>query len=101
MDDVTLHANLDENEDDIDWSFPQEIEHELNLRVQGDVKYGFNRQYSHFFDHVQDEISEIVDNPNPNSVPPQDIRQMRVEDENEKFDIDHYLYALLRTHSSD
>lgn len=88
--------------DDIDWS----LEQRLNLDDDDDAtvltgaKYGFNRQYSGAFAPLGEARHQVVDlDVDPDRASESERRANRIMREDEKFDEDHYMYAL--THDCD
>lgn len=53
---------------DIDWEMDQELPVEENLTEK--PRYGFNDQYQNYFQPLQDELSEILEIPNPDGILP-------------------------------
>ena len=52
--------------------------------------YGFNAQYSGVFDHVQDDLKEVVDIADPERATYTERRRQRLALEDEKFDPGYY-----------
>lgn len=86
--------DINEDEEEIDWSFPQVIETEEELNL-GSIKYGFNNAYDGYFSNSQMNISEIIDNPFPDSITPEEIRKLRLVLEQDQFDADHFIADFL------
>jgi hypothetical protein len=47
--------------------------------------------YSGVFDAYADQLKEIIENPEPETLPPDTLRRARLLTEEEQFDVDHYL----------
>lgn len=80
----------EEDDEEIDWSYPQVIEsnEESPLSV---IKYGFNNLYDGYFVNAQMNITEIIDNPFPDTMTPEEIRKLRLVMEEDQFDEDHFI----------
>lgn len=72
----------------LDWSTDNE---KTNGTELDEVKYGFNCQYSGFFAHVQEVSNEINEIASPESTSRSMRKEIRIENENDKFDPDYYL----------
>lgn len=57
--------------------------------------YGFNSGFSNFFEPLQEDLLEIVDIPDPDHVLAQDRRFLREQEEDQKFNPDHYMADLM------
>lgn len=53
--------------------------------------YGFNSQYNKYFTHVDETANEINCVQNPEKSTAESRREDRVNEENGKFDEDHYV----------
>ena len=53
--------------------------------------YGFNHQYNGLFSNFDSEYSIIFDNSSPDTLPSSSIRQNRLNQEQEDFNLDYYL----------
>jgi protein SHQ1 len=68
---------------------PQELPSEQMLTST--TTYGFNSQYNKYFRHVDETANEINCVPNPENSTAESRREDRVNEENGKFDEDHYV----------
>ena len=57
--------------------------------------YGFNSGFSGFFEPLQEDLHDIVDIPDPDHILAQDRRFLREQDEDQKFNPDHYMADLM------
>jgi hypothetical protein len=57
----------------------------------GRRQYGFNRQYSGVFAPYGESIASILDNHEPERLSGDELRRLRLSDEEERFDLDHYV----------
>ena len=57
----------------------------------GERRYGFNRQYTGVFAPYHDMLASILDHPDPERMSLHDARAARLLDEEERFDLDHYV----------
>ncbi|KAI8393944.1 SHQ1 protein-domain-containing protein [Radiomyces spectabilis] len=74
--------------ENFNWELPQELPQD-ELLVQSSC-YGFNNQYNGYFTHVEETPNEINDIPAPEKSTTESRRQIRVEQEDLKFDEDYY-----------
>eukprot|EP00339_Tiarina_fusa_P029598 CAMPEP_0117027330 /NCGR_PEP_ID=MMETSP0472-20121206/19987_1 /TAXON_ID=693140 ORGANISM="Tiarina fusus, Strain LIS" /NCGR_SAMPLE_ID=MMETSP0472 /ASSEMBLY_ACC=CAM_ASM_000603 /LENGTH=216 /DNA_ID=CAMNT_0004734545 /DNA_START=195 /DNA_END=842 /DNA_ORIENTATION=+ len=88
-----VSVNIDDIEDlDLDWDLPQELRTPtVSTSLQGN-SFGFNNRFYDYFDDLLEELSEITELPdNPRNISIEKRREIRVNRENEKFNIDHYM----------
>jgi len=83
-----LKAMVDDEEEDFNWEMEQELPREP---LVSSARYGFNLQYSAFFDTVQDEVLAVIEIPDLEGSTPASRRELRLQFENDKFDDDHYM----------
>ncbi|XP_006874695.1 PREDICTED: protein SHQ1 homolog [Chrysochloris asiatica] len=84
-----------EEDEEFDWEIEQSPYEEVSegaLNLQ--CHYGFGNLRSGVFQRLQDELSEVIDVKDPDSVPAAERRQRRLAAELAKFDPDHYLADL-------
>ena len=89
---------VDEQAKELDWK-QQLPEEQVNIEAMAQelgiakVYYGFNKQFSGTFaTFSQEYINEIIDVPeNPELLPPDERRKLRLLEEMEVFDPEHYL----------
>ncbi|CAO3625191.1 unnamed protein product [Cunninghamella echinulata] len=72
---------------DFNWELPQELP-QNDFLIQ--TSYGFNNQYNGYFTHVEETANEIISISDPEKSTVESRRLDRVENENIKFDEDHY-----------
>ncbi|CAO3609907.1 unnamed protein product [Cunninghamella blakesleeana] len=72
---------------DFNWELPQELP-QNDLLIQ--TSYGFNNQYNGYLAHVEETANEIISISNPEKSTIESRRLDRIENENIKFDEDHY-----------
>ena len=58
-------------------------------------KYGFGNGFSDFFEPLQEDLPEIVDILQPDITPAADRRKLREKQEDQKFEIEHYMYGFI------
>nr|CAG4719539.1 unnamed protein product [Naegleria fowleri] len=95
-DDETNHGMFDENSEDWQQQLPDEksaselMKEELGISK---IYYGFNKQFTDVFTKFsQDYINEIIDVPlNPEVISAEERRKIRILNEVEEFDPEHYL----------
>ncbi|XP_007945522.1 protein SHQ1 homolog [Orycteropus afer afer] len=83
---------VEDDDEGFDWEIeqtPYEEVSESDLNLQ--CHYGFGNLRSGVFQRLQDELSEVIDIKDPDSVPAAERRQKRLAAELAKFDPDHYL----------
>ncbi|CAF0856442.1 unnamed protein product [Brachionus calyciflorus] len=81
----------DEEEEDGDlWYLEQNISQNDDFKIS-DIKYGFAQTKSSIFQKLGGEYLMIIDNLDPDSLTLEKRNELRIENENEKFDPDHYL----------
>lgn len=85
---------LDMDPDEIDWSIEQTIPEE-ELVTDSTVKYGFNNMYSCVFTKVQEDLSELLDLPDPDKTLASERRQLQHNYELSAFNPDHYIADLI------
>lgn len=73
-----------------DWPLHADLPEEL----PDSTKYGFANLKSGIFSKLRDEFSTVTDIKNPDSTPLDVRKSKRVQQENEKFDKEHYMYDL-------
>lgn len=56
--------------------------------------YGFANGFSDFFEPLQEDLPEIVDIPQPDLVAAADRPRLREQQEDQHFEIEHYMFAL-------
>ncbi|KAK3102147.1 hypothetical protein FSP39_009168 [Pinctada imbricata] len=90
--DIQNDVTKDEGEDieNFDWHIEQHPFQEVAISLDA-PKYGFANQRSGVFNILKDEVYEVVDIKDPDSVPACKRRQLRLEAENAKFDPEYYL----------
>jgi protein SHQ1 len=85
----------EDSDGEIDWSIEPTNDAEQkpldSSELLGKVKYGFNDQFYDFFSHIQESLSEVIENPNPDKIIVAERRRMRLEMEDDKFDPEHYM----------
>ncbi|XP_071816381.1 protein SHQ1 homolog [Apostichopus japonicus] len=93
--DVKEDEEDEEGEDgDINWEVDQTPCSLDEDEIVGPVKYGFAGRRSGVFSRLQEELSSIVDVPDPDHMTAKEKREARQEEEAEKFDDEHYLADL-------
>jgi protein SHQ1 len=95
MDFVSSALRKENEEEEIDWSIPptlpaEEVSMDASTLLNR-VKYGFNNEFYDFFKYLQEDLSDIIDNPQPETLTPKERRQQRIESENRKFNDDYYI----------
>ncbi|KAI8928564.1 SHQ1 protein-domain-containing protein [Entophlyctis helioformis] len=83
----------DQDEQEIDWNYPQQIPEPLNM-LSG-AKYGFNNQYSGFAASIHQVAHEVLDVVDLDQSTPESRRQDRIAFEDDKFDEEHYIFDML------
>ncbi len=97
----------DEDEEDIDWEFDQMLPEVMQEDMLGKrPRYGFNLQYSAYFQPLQEELSEIIDLPDPDMYTTVTAlenegtlnelkrrKKLRVDAEDKKFQPEYYMYV--------
>lgn len=82
-------------EDSIDWYFEQDpVRDAIPECVTGTCSYGFANKKSGIITKIQDEFIGVFDIKNPDSVDGDKRTCSRVQQEQEKFSDDHYLFDL-------
>ncbi|XP_037638377.1 protein SHQ1 homolog isoform X1 [Sebastes umbrosus] len=87
----------EEDEEEFDWQVEQEVYKESSeeeLRAQ--QKYGFGNQRSGVFARLQEELSDVTDNKNPEGTTAADRRKARLDAEASAFSPDHYLADMFK-----
>ncbi|XP_071804641.1 protein SHQ1 homolog [Asterias amurensis] len=87
----------EENADDqgeIDWQMEQKPFQQEEDALMGETHYGFANKRSGVFQRLQEELCDVVDVPNPDTMHLKERRTAKGSAENEKFDGDHYLADL-------
>jgi len=82
-------VELDESIE-LDWEFPQSLPTQPSVSLLNKHSFGFNQQFTDYFDELQEELHEIVQL-NPVEVSPEERRNIREETETFQFSIDHYM----------
>lgn len=86
---------VEEEDEDEDYEFEQTVPEDSPLSGLSSVHYGFNNQYTDFFTNLQEDLSEILTIPNPDSIPRDTWRAERIQREDDQFDPDHYMADLM------
>ncbi|XP_033102345.1 protein SHQ1 homolog [Anneissia japonica] len=84
----------DGDEEEIDWQVVQAPYLDDETVTLGNACYGFANKKSGVFRRLQEELCGIVDVKDPDNTTPAVRKKGRIEDEDEKFDEDHYLADL-------
>lgn len=71
-----------------------EPEH-MELKLDGQIKYGFNNQYARFFKCWHGQIGDIIQLPTPDTTLESERSQLREQHENVSFDMDRYILDYL------
>ncbi|KAK3581255.1 hypothetical protein CHS0354_032981 [Potamilus streckersoni] len=90
VDDEVVQTELEET---FDW-FIEQIPYVEEETPLGAPKYGFAMQRSGVFNRLQAELSGVIDVKNPDTTPAGVWRKQRKQEEQEKFDQEHYLADL-------
>ncbi|RNA15731.1 SHQ1 -like protein [Brachionus plicatilis] len=81
---------IDDNDEEGDiWYLEQNMPQD-EIKIS-DIKYGFGQTKSNIFSKLSNDYYLIIDNPDPDNLSLEKRRELRLENENEKFDQDHYL----------
>ena len=56
-------------------------------------RYGFANGFSDFFEPLQEDLPEIIDLPQPDLVPAAERRALREQNEDQHFEIEHYMFV--------
>ena len=83
----------EDGDDELDWEVEQELYKPPDI-LQG-YKYGFANKLNGVFTRFQGELYDVVDVADPDNTSPVQRREMRVAEENEKFDSQHYVADLM------
>lgn len=75
---------------DFNWELPQDMPSQQEILTSSSASYGFNNQYSGYFQHVHETANEINDITEPEKSTIDSRRHERIEIEDLKFDEDHY-----------
>ncbi|KAJ7317019.1 hypothetical protein JRQ81_003181 [Phrynocephalus forsythii] len=90
-----LDAGNDEKvveEEDFDWEIEQTPYEEMKeSSLCSPCTYGFGNQKSGVFSRLQDELNDVIDIKDPDTIPAAERRKRRLAAEATKFDPDHYL----------
>ena len=91
MDDVTSQngEGNDDDEEEFDWQMEQKP-YTDNVTV-GAPTYGFAEQKCGLVGRMQSELHDIIDLKDADKVPATERRVLRIQDEQDHFDDDHYL----------
>lgn len=92
----------DEDSNDADDEVEEEISWEVDQtpclldedQIVGPVTYGFAGRRSGVFSRLQEELCSIVDVPDPDGMTAKERREGRKQEEEDKFDDEHYLADL-------
>ena len=76
-------------DDDLCWEVEQELFKPADLLTG--YKYGFANKVNGVFSRLQGELYEVIDVTDPDNTPPLDRREQRVNEENARFDSQHYI----------
>lgn len=85
--------NEEENDDEIQWYIDQKINNEDDSDIKltsTHCQYGFAQTKSNVFSKLNNEYELIIDLPDPDNNT-ENRTQLREDDENSRFDDDHYL----------
>jgi protein SHQ1 len=77
-----------EDDDPYDWSHPQTVPAPFSENKTNSVKYGFKDLYEGYFDVDRLDAVDIED---PDAIPVDSRRKLRLLSENSAFDFDHYI----------
>lgn len=80
----------DDEEEEVQWYIQQDINDDDIKLTNSFVKYGFAQTKSNVFAKLNNEYELIIDLPDPEHNT-HNRTELRIADENEKFDDDHYL----------
>jgi len=81
------------SDDDLCWEVEQEIFNPTELLSS--YKYGFANKMDGVFSRLQNELFEVIDVPDPDNTSPKDRKDMRMKEEIEKFDAQHYIADMM------
>ncbi|KAM3589150.1 hypothetical protein VKS41_000028 [Umbelopsis sp. WA50703] len=95
----TDQANIIQEAEEFNWELPQELPSEELLTST--TTYGFNSQYNNFFTYVTETANEINSIQTPEKSTAESRREDRVNEENTKFDEDHYVNDFVNTEEID
>lgn len=84
----------DDDSDQFDWHIEQRVRTEVDDKALLGEKYGFANRYEGVFNRLQDEVSLLIDLPEPDSKSQDSRRSERIAAERACFDDDHYLSDL-------
>ncbi|GFR70690.1 protein SHQ1 [Elysia marginata] len=98
---VEVIASANEEDDDegnkteldfeFDWFVEQTVQQpDCELKLEG-PKYGFARKKSNALNDVTSVLTSMIDLKNPDSVPEEERRRLRLQQESEAFNCEHYL----------
>eukprot|EP01124_Arcella_intermedia_P009473 TRINITY_DN1617_c0_g1_i2.p1 TRINITY_DN1617_c0_g1~~TRINITY_DN1617_c0_g1_i2.p1 ORF type:complete len:597 (-),score=165.26 TRINITY_DN1617_c0_g1_i2:4-1794(-) len=93
--DKRLNEMLEHPEGEEDWTLPQMVVEEKEEDGLEKVFYGFNNQVTSFFEKSDTDFSEIIDNPQPDSIKKVEIKKLRTQQEDEVFNMEHYIVDYL------
>ncbi|KAJ2845025.1 hypothetical protein J3B02_004793 [Coemansia erecta] len=80
------------NDDDFEWELPQNLpQADSNELLMGQVKYGFNEQYSGVLAHVHSTANEVNEVTDPEHQSAEERREQRLATEDAKFDDAYYM----------
>ncbi|KAM9592410.1 protein SHQ1 homolog isoform 1-T1 [Trichechus inunguis] len=83
---------VEDDDEEFDWEIEQSPYEEVSeSALNPQCHYGFGNLRSGVFQRLQDELSEVIDIKDPDSIPAAERRQKRLAAELAKFDPDHYL----------
>lgn len=93
-DDVGGEDDLEDDDDGMMWEVeqtPQPFDDDEILCNPLGCKYGFANSYKDVFARLQNELYEVIDVSNPDTTSLSARRKQRIQDENIKFNQDHYI----------
>lgn len=79
-----------EDEDEDEWFIDQKVNDDEEINITA-IKYGFAQTKFNIFAKLSSEYGLIIDLPDPDTTPIKERTQLRILNENEKFNSDHYL----------
>lgn len=81
------------SDDDLCWEVEQELFTPSELL--NSYKYGFANRVDGVFSRLQNEMFEMIDVPDPDNTAPKDRKELRIKEETEKFDAQHYIADMM------
>jgi len=85
---------IDIDEEGLCWEVEQEL-FKPDDNILSGYKYGFANKTNGVFPRLQSDLHEMIDAPDPDNTSPQARRELRLKEEVEKFDQDHYVADLM------